>query len=113
MGAEFDEAKINYLLEMMSLKNELTDRTSVGDRGALLSGGQLQRLALCNALYRASQLLVLDEPTSALSDTMSQSIIKNMINYCKKKKIAIICVTHNTNIASMFDDRIEVYDNIS
>jgi ATP-binding cassette, subfamily B, bacterial PglK len=107
-GAEFNQLKVDKILDMMSLKNELSDRKSIGDWGTLLSGGQLQRLALCNALYRSSRLLVLDEPTSALSLKMSHSIIKKIIGYCNDNKISIVCVTHDLKIADMFDKRIEI-----
>lgn len=107
-GGEYVQTKIDEILEIMSLKNELFESKLIGERGALLSGGQLQRLALCNALYRSSRLLILDEPTSALNEPMSENIMSNIIRYCRQKKIAIICVTHNKKLASMFDQIIEI-----
>lgn len=107
-GCEFIQSKIDQILKIMCLNDELFEGKTIGERGALLSGGQLQRLALCNALYRSSHLLIMDEPTSALNGLLSKKIMRNIKNYCGQKNIAIICVTHDLEVAKMFDKLIEI-----
>lgn len=64
--------------------------TSVGDNGALFSGGQRQRLGLARAILRGSQLLLLDEATSALDEESERQVLENLSRSGK----AILLVTH-------------------
>lgn len=52
--------------------------TVVGERGVSLSGGQRQRIALARALYKGSDLLLIDDTTSALDPTTEQNIIRGL-----------------------------------
>jgi len=56
-----------------------------------LSGGQKKRIALCNALLRQPELLILDEPTNHIDLEM----IEWLENYFTKEKISLLMVTHD------------------
>jgi ABC-type bacteriocin/lantibiotic exporter with double-glycine peptidase domain len=64
--------------------------TSVGDNGALFSGGQRQRLGLARAILRGTRLLLLDEATSALDEQNERQILANLSVSGK----AVVLVTH-------------------
>jgi ATP-binding cassette subfamily B protein len=55
-----------------------------------LSGGQWQRLAVARALFRAPNVLLLDEPTSAIDAKSEYQIFKNIIEAQKGKSTIII-----------------------
>lgn len=61
----------------------------LGTTGATLSGGQKQRIAIARALYRNSEILILDEATAAL-DVMTEHSITESLRALKKKKTLIV-----------------------
>ena len=64
----------------------------MGNKGINLSGGQKQRVAISRALYKNSEILVLDEATSSL-DNKTEKLIQNTITNLKSK-ITIISIAH-------------------
>lgn len=85
--------------------------TMVGDRGAMLSGGQRARISLARAILRAPSLLILDEASSALDAETERRIQENLLSSGKDR--ATIAVAHrlstirNANeILSMVDGAI-------
>ncbi len=80
----------------------------VGERGVSLSGGQLQRIGIARALYKDSEILILDEITSSLDKKNENSILK-LINQLKGSK-TIFLISHNISEVSKFDYIIEFKD---
>lgn len=66
--------------------------TLVGERGAKISGGQMQRIGLARALYRNPEVLILDEATSALDANTEEKIMKSLIS---RENLTIILITHH------------------
>lgn len=62
----------------------------VGERGALLSGGEKQRLAIARAILKNSPILILDEATSALDMETEEKIKQKLIKICENKTTIII-----------------------
>lgn len=73
--------------------------TIVGEEGALLSGGQRQRIAIARSIYKESQIIVLDEPTSSVDTFTEDLILNDMFNYFEDK--VIIIVAHNNKIKNI------------
>ena len=70
---------------------------------AQLSGGQQQRVAIARALAKNPKLLLCDEPTGALDDKTGQQILQVLEDTCRKEKMTVIIVTHNSAISQMAD----------
>ena len=72
---------------------ENRDETIVGEKGVTLSGGQKARISLARALYFDADILLLDDPISAVDSRVGGSIFDNVIMKLKGEK-TIILVTH-------------------
>ena len=64
--------------------------TIVGENGAQLSGGQIQRLGIARAVYNDPDILIFDEPTSSLDQETEKNFIKEIKKFKFKKTIIII-----------------------
>tara|TARA_S200000501_G_scaffold323260_1_gene319808 strand:- start:886 stop:1422 length:537 start_codon:yes stop_codon:yes gene_type:complete len=94
---EIDELKLNNAIEKSQLKSfidslEIGYETKVGERGAQISGGQLQRIGIARALYNNPEILILDESTASL-DTSTENGIMNSITKLKGDK-TILMISH-------------------
>jgi phosphate transport system ATP-binding protein len=88
-------------LKGANLWTEVKDR--LGKPGAGLSGGQQQRLCIARAIAVEPQVLLMDEPCSAL-DPISTLAIEDLIGELKSK-YTIVIVTHNMQQAARVSDR--------
>lgn len=79
-------AKVVELLELSDLLDQFP---------ATLSGGQRQRVALGRALLRSPELLLLDEPLSALDDDLKEKVVLYLERVLNEWRIPTIYVSHN------------------
>lgn len=78
------------------------DETLVGDRGATLSGGQRARLSLARTIYSNSNIVLLDDPLSAVDPEVANHIFNHCIKGLLKGKIVVL-VTHQVQFISQAD----------
>ncbi len=97
--AELD-AIVESALRRAALWNEVKDRLRQSALG--LSGGQQQRLCIARALANQPEVLLLDEPASALDPIATQRIEELL--YELKRELTIIIVTHNLQQAARVSD---------
>jgi phosphate transport system ATP-binding protein len=105
LNGEKDRKRLSEAVEKSllgaNLWNEVKDR--LDKPGAGLSGGQQQRLCIARAIAVEPQVLLMDEPCSAL-DPISTLAIEDLIEEIKKN-YTIVIVTHNMQQAARVSDR--------
>jgi len=110
MGKEWDKDWYQQVVDACGLRQDLQDfvngdDTIVGDRGIQISGGQRARIGLARAFYRDSQVLLLDDPLSAIDSTLSRLIYQNAIQELGVKRgKCIIMATHEKQHVGPKDD---------
>jgi len=97
--ADMDE-RVEWALRKAALWNEVKDK--LGQSGASLSGGQQQRLCIARGVAIRPEVLLLDEPCSAL-DPISTAKIEELIAELKSEYTVLI-VTHNMQQAARCSD---------
>ena len=75
-----------------------------------LSGGQRQRAMIAMALACKPQLLLADEPTTALDVTVRGQILDLLTDLQKQKGMAVLLITHDLNLVRRFADRVIVME---
>jgi len=82
--------------------------TIIGENGANLSGGQIQRLGIARALYRDSKILIFDESTNSL-DNETENAFMQAVNMIKGKRI-ILFISHKLSLLEKCDKVYEIKD---
>ena len=81
--------------------------TPLGERGAGLSEGQLQRLAIARAVFSDRPILLLDEATSALDEATEVQLLANLRQMTDK---TVLIVTHRPAALAIVDRIVELAD---
>lgn len=93
--------RVEKALHDAALWNEVKDRLNTSAFG--LSGGQQQRLCIARALAVQPEVILMDEPASALDPIATQKIEELVVEL--KREYTIVIVTHNMHQASRVSDR--------
>jgi oligopeptide/dipeptide ABC transporter ATP-binding protein len=72
------------------------------------SGGQLQRIGIALALAQECELLIADEPTTALDVTIQKQIVELLKHLRETRQISIIFISHNIDLVADISDRVMV-----
>jgi phosphate transport system ATP-binding protein len=92
--------RVEHALRQAALWDEVSDR--LREPGTSLSGGQQQRLCIARALANEPEMLLMDEPCSALDPIATQRIEELLVEL--KKTYTIVIVTHNMQQAARVSD---------
>jgi len=91
------DEELTAVLERVGLGRWLAERggldARVGERGALISGGQAQRIALARALLHGFPVLVLDEPTAGVDPAASDALLTDLLQAVSPDQ-AVVLISH-------------------
>ena len=97
-GEQFEEKRYWEVVEACALSHDFDqwengDATLVGERGVALSGGQKARVTLARACYRKHQVILLDDPLSAVDAHVGKHLFEKCIQGLLKDKVSspLIC----------------------
>ena len=123
-GKDYDKNWYEAVVDACALRPDLEmlpcgDLTEIGERGITVSGGQKQRLNIARAIYFNSDIVLMDDPLSAVDAHVGRHIFDNAICGLLKDKCRILA-THQLHVLSrcdrivwMQDGRIEIIDTFS
>jgi iron complex transport system ATP-binding protein len=94
-------------LDVANAAMEMTETLDFADRSLdELSGGEAQRVMIARALAQQPSVILLDEPTSHLDIKNQVNIYRMMTRLAHDWKMAVICVSHDVNLAARFADEL-------
>ncbi|MGF6256972.1 ABC transporter ATP-binding protein [Ensifer sp. LBL] len=98
------DERVARMVDLVGLKGHEHKRPSA------LSGGQQQRVALARALVFEPELLLLDEPLSALDKNLREQLQDELVDIHRKTGTTFLFVTHDQMEAMAMSDRIAIFD---
>jgi len=110
--AQVTDEKIMHALSRVGL-GEYVQRhphglnAEVGERGALLSGGQRRAVSICRCLVRDYKTLLLDEPTANLDPQTEQAVI-GLLRELKRGQASMVIATHKASVLNLVDRAIVI-----
>jgi ABC-type bacteriocin/lantibiotic exporter with double-glycine peptidase domain len=110
-NVDIDFKKLDKAIKIANLEDVINNlpeklQTKIGERGVMLSGGQVQRLGLARAFYRDFEILILDESTNALDADTENLVYLNIKTEFADK--TIFSITHNKELSKKFDIILEL-----
>jgi ABC-type lipoprotein export system ATPase subunit len=75
-----------------------------------LSGGEMQRVAICRALLRRPRLLLADEPTGNLDEASGLAVMELLLEVAREEGSSLVYVTHSLELAALADESWQLHD---
>jgi peptide/nickel transport system ATP-binding protein len=94
-----------YLLDKVGLP---AAASRLGQYPHQLSGGQRQRVMIAMALMNEPELIIADEPTTALDVTIQAQVLRLLAELCREMSVAMILITHDLGVVSRTADKVAV-----
>jgi simple sugar transport system ATP-binding protein len=116
LGRELLRPGLIKLLDMKSMRSEADRITqslglniaSPDQEVRFCSGGERQGVAIARAMYFKAELVILDEPTAALSVSGAQKVLE-FVRQLKESRVSVIFISHNLHHVYPIADRIVVF----
>nr|XP_031864006.1 uncharacterized protein CI109_000650 [Kwoniella shandongensis]KAA5531078.1 hypothetical protein CI109_000650 [Kwoniella shandongensis] len=105
---DIDHSRLNHIVDACALRTDVEmwphgTLTKIGERGITLSGGQRQRICIARAAYPESDIVLLDDPLSAVDANVGHHILQNCILQGPMANRTRILVTHQLDVLPMAD----------
>ena len=106
-GIPYDEKRYQRVVDICELSRDLEilpsgDQTEIGEKGINLSGGQKARVSLARAVYAQKEIILMDDPISALDANVKKKIFANVFMGELKHKTRVL-VTHAVDFLHLVD----------
>ena len=106
-GLPLDETKYNRVVEICQLASDLDmlpggDLTEIGEKGINLSGGQKARVSLARAVYADRDIVLMDDPISALDSNVKKQVFEQVLLGELRHKTRVL-VTHAVDFIDRAD----------
>ncbi|KAG8946658.1 hypothetical protein FRC04_011552 [Tulasnella sp. 424] len=117
-GTDFDEERYWKAVQNASLLSDLEmlpdgDLTEIGEKGINLSGGQKQRVNIARALYHDADIVILDDPLSAVDAHVGEALFNEaIIGNLKNRGKTVILVTHALHFLHHVDYIYNIVDGV-
>ena len=113
-GSSYDKKRYVETILACQLEPDLAimpagDETEIGEKGINLSGGQKARVALARAIYANPDVLIMDDPISALDANVRRAVFEDVFVGLMKDKTRIL-VTHAVEFIHLADHIIVIKD---
>ncbi len=85
--------------------------TQVGENSIKMSGGQKQMIGIARAIYRNSEILILDEATSSIDSSNTKQILDKIKKFQFENNITIIIISHDIKVMNICDKIFSIKEN--
>ena len=107
-------AELNHDSRARAKAADLLKRVGMQDRSAnfphQLSGGEMQRVAMCRAVINNPRIIFADEPTGNLDSENGRAVLDLLLEFQRERRTTLILITHSLDIADMADRVIVLKD---
>lgn len=104
LGKSYRESVPTGLAQMKALGVEHLAEKAVTD----VSGGELQRAAICRALVHRPPVVLADEPTGALDERNSELVFEQLLRHARNARASVVLVTHQSSLAAQADRTLRI-----
>jgi ATP-binding cassette subfamily C protein CydC len=106
------DRELIQVLEQIGLAETFKNRdgleTNLGELGALVSGGEAQRISLARALLADFEVLILDEPTANVHPELARSLVLDLLKAADKAGKSVLLITHQSEFAALTNSIVEL-----
>lgn len=107
-GRPYQQARFDETIRLAAMETDLQllsngKDTMIGERGVTLSGGQRARTALARAIYSDAELVLLDDPLSAVDSRVAKHLWETITDLARVRGKTVIIVTHQLQFVKLAD----------